>query len=111
MVQLGKDTDWSAAGGGIHMAAALKADGSLWAWFFEDVPRDDAELTSKSPVRLGTHNDWVALGNVWGGAVSLAADGSLWYWRNPRLRYDSDQPMLASSRKPALIGNIFAAQK
>jgi alpha-tubulin suppressor-like RCC1 family protein len=111
MVRLGKDADWVAVGGGYQMPTALKADGSLWSWVFDYGHEKDAELAAKSPVRLGKHSDWVALGHVWGGVVSLSADGSLWYWRNPLARYESDQPMMAASRKPAFIENIFAAQK
>jgi hypothetical protein len=109
-VQLGHETDWSSVAGEWRSLSALKTDGSLWQWQFSDVWAADTKLGRRAPVRLGRHNDWVALSDVFGNTVSLAADGSLWYWwyRSPGVA-ESDQPLLAPSRRPSRLENILAA--
>jgi len=44
-----------------------------------------------------------------GGIVSLAADGKLWLWRFDPQYFSSGPayPLLAVSRRPELIGNLF----
>jgi alpha-tubulin suppressor-like RCC1 family protein len=113
--QVGKDTDWIAVAGDYKALAALKTDGSLWTWNRSSIYYGYGEvlnLVTQSPVRLGTHADWVAVGSAMNGIVSLAADGSLWYWyhRDPSVFGNSDQPLLAASRKPFKIENILDAQ-
>jgi len=111
--QVGKDKDWVALAG-LGALAALKADGSLWRWSLADIFEEKSSIATKPPARLGTHNDWVAVGSLMGSIVSLAADGSLWYWWDRDRDYynsDSDQPLLAASRKPTRIENILADQR
>jgi hypothetical protein len=110
---LGRGTNWVSLAGKRRTIVALKHDGSLWLWdfsalnhrFYERWDSDQIlrEMQNTVPVRLGTHSDWVAIGNLLDGVVALAADGSLWFWQpNP----DTGR-LLAASRKPALLGNIF----
>jgi hypothetical protein len=94
--------------------AALKTDGSLWEWHPSYDEIRNLDLAKNRPVRLGNHNDWVALGGALGRWVSLAADGSLWcWWYRPQLVYygESDQPLLAPSRRPSKIENILGGVK
>ena len=88
----------------------LKADGSLWKWDFPDDPMVKPETAYAT--RLGTRSDWVAVSRVWGCVTSLAADGSLWLWEYESRRFSPEEfsmpPLLAASRKPQLIGNVFA---
>jgi hypothetical protein len=115
-VQIGHDRDWRAVGGGMRTLTALKADGSLWQWQWQPTPNPQGfDLTTSAPARLGTHRDWIgvgwiAVGDAMDGTVSLAADGSLWYWwtrGQPYYDANSDQPMLAPSRRPSKIENIL----
>jgi hypothetical protein len=57
---------------------------------------------------MGIHHDWVGIGTVMHQTISLAADGSLWHWSGQDRSY---QPLLAASRKPEKIENIFEAQR
>lgn len=130
LVQVGKNNDWLSVASDFRFLAALRADGTLWVWSMEDLRREgiiklpfqpDANTQTgiqantiaarKSPRRLGKHDDWVAIGGAMGGIVSLAADGSLWYWWGPGHDnyWNSDQPMLAPSRRPDKIANIFGS--
>jgi ABC-type transport system involved in multi-copper enzyme maturation permease subunit len=101
---LGSETNWLAVAGRYSTPATLKSDGTLWAWDFRENPVN--HRTSAKATRLGTHSDWRAITAVAGGIVSLAADGSLWLWR-----FDepySNPTLLRPTRKPQLIGNVFA---
>ena len=112
LVQIGPDSDWAAVSGDYQSLAVRKTDGSIWQWTLPGW-ESRAHPFRGPPVRLGSRNDWVAIGCLWGGVISLGPDGSLYYWSSRDI--DSyggslDQLMLAPSRKPALIENIFARQ-
>ena len=108
-LQLGKESDWRAVAGGSVGVVTLKTDGSLWRWNFpvDPVQRPDAARAT----RLGAQSDWVAAVSTQNGITSLAADGSLWLWRiGFRESAPSEpaiQPLLAASRKPQFLGNVF----
>ena len=108
-IQIGTETNWLAAIGGFDSkAVTLKADGTLWQWNFESAP--DIQPQGFSLQRFSEHSDWVAIDTMLDGFVSLAADGSLWLRRfEPGRYYRSDNltQLLANSRKPQFLGNIF----
>jgi ABC-type transport system involved in multi-copper enzyme maturation permease subunit len=109
-IQIGTETNWLAAVGGYdNGTVSLKADGTLWRWNFEKVP--DINPHEFSANRFSEHSDWVAIAPMMSGFVSLAADGGLWLWRFEPASYDfgsDDIPsLLANSRKPQFLGNIF----
>jgi ABC-type transport system involved in multi-copper enzyme maturation permease subunit len=102
--QLGSESNWWAVAGNDEMVVALKRDGSLWKWTFPENPLTQPETASAS--RLGSHSDWVAITATGDGIVALARDGSLW-------QFQSESPvsalpsLLAASRRPQKLGNIF----
>jgi hypothetical protein len=112
-IQIGTETNWLAAVGGNYgnKVVLLKADGTLWQWNFEKAP--DINPQGFSLNRFSEHSDWVAIAPMTGGFVSLAADGSLWLWRfeQPSYSYSFGSnfipSLLANSRKPQYLGNIF----
>jgi ABC-type transport system involved in multi-copper enzyme maturation permease subunit len=109
-VQLGQESDWLAlVGNNGDGVVTLKVDGSLWDWEFPD--DSIAKANTARATRLGAHADWVAITSDYLGTYSLAADGSLWLWRNGSRDFRPSEfailPLLAPSRKPLLIGNIF----
>ena len=109
-VQLGEASDWLAFAGNNGLVLSLKTDGSLWKWDFPDDLETKPNTTRAK--RLGSHSDWVAVGQNYDGILSLAGDGSLWFWHGRQPHPESEfawQPLLAPSRKPQLIGNIFAS--
>lgn len=130
-LQIGKDADWLAlAGGGNSKVVTLKDDGSLWLWNYDHdmfgMPRYDSEyqIQATKPVRLGSHSDWISIASAPNGIFSLAADGSVWFWPLQRPDYaatfdgvtyynNSDshgEPLLALSRKPQFLANVFGGK-
>lgn len=122
-LQIGTETNWLAVVGNGEKIITLKKDGTLWLWNFHRSqffnPELEAEIQQTRPVRLSTHSDWIAISGSWGDATTLAADGSIWYWPlETGDRYSNDyayrsdfghiRPLLESSRKPQLLGNVFA---
>ncbi len=127
-LQIGSETNWLAVAGGGEKIITLKNDGTLWLWNFQRSQFSggaqnefESEIQKTVPVRLGKHADWIAISGGW-EATTLAADGSLWYWPlQTGNRYDGAystyddrndfshiRPLLESSRKPQLLGNVFA---
>jgi hypothetical protein len=103
VLQVGKENDWRAVATSYHMTVALKADGSLWQWNFQNRPA--AKLVNTPPTRLGIHNDWVAITGKSGSVIALAADGSLWLW--PDRQYYDNGYLLKLPKQPQFLGNIF----
>lgn len=114
-VPLGHGTNWLTLVGNYRNRdlAALKSDGTLWMLDFPADPLTEPNRFSAAP--LSIHSDWVAIIEVMGGMGALAADGSLWYWAlEERSLYPSSftiKPLLAASRRPQLIGNVFASDR
>lgn len=67
-------------GSGSTYAAAIKTDGSLWAWAYNgNLPIDDKlNRQLKSPIKVG--EGFVDLESHWGHIVGTKKDGSLWQW-------------------------------
>ena len=79
-VQVGADSDWAAVAVRGN-TAAIKADGSLWAW---GVFLDRGSTTfGWKPMQIGAAGEWAAAA---GGYVTVAikTDGSLWVWGDAR---------------------------
>ncbi|MCL1809134.1 MAG: InlB B-repeat-containing protein [Clostridiales bacterium] len=92
-VRVGTDFDWadvSASGyyGGNNplnissFTVALKTDGSLWAWGFNNYSQlgNNTYINSSIPVRMGIENNWVSFSMGAVHVLALKQDGSLWAW-------------------------------
>jgi alpha-tubulin suppressor-like RCC1 family protein len=88
-VQVGKDRDWAAVFAGSAFTAAIKADGTLWAWGMHGIAMPGVNRVQVRPLRVGRDTDWasVSLGYEYAGyatlnehAAALKKDGTLWTW-------------------------------
>ncbi|NOS69914.1 MAG: ABC transporter permease [Verrucomicrobia bacterium] len=106
--KIGRETNWVALAGNYGPPVTLKEDGTLWLWDFSDY-QPSMQPEGFEPIQIGERSDWRGIVSDFGGLIALASDGSVWYWQLIN-RGDSGDlfPLLCPSRKPQLIGNIFA---
>ena len=81
-IQIGSLTTWSQVTAGNDHCAAVKTDGTLWAWGLNSFGRlgDNTVVNKSSPVQVGALTTWsqVSAGSNFTGAVKT--DGTLWMW-------------------------------
>ncbi|MFA7281196.1 MAG: M12 family metallo-peptidase [Sterolibacterium sp.] len=65
---------------GLYHSLALKSDGSLWAWGFNDYGQlgDGTQTRRNSPVSIGTGFSAIAAG--YEHNLAIKSDGTLWSW-------------------------------
>ena len=87
-VQIGVDNKWVKVAAGMYYSAAVKSDGTLWAWGKNNYGQmgNGTVVSSSSPVQIGSDTKWVTV--VAGGyhTVAVKSDGTLWTWGKEQLR-------------------------
>jgi hypothetical protein len=111
LVQIGKDSDWTAIASLFTQVIALKSDGSLWKWSLTKKGLWNIDALLGPPQRLGINHDWLGLG-VWKDqSVAFAANGTIWSWPassdTPRAWLVDSDTWLIPSRRPVKLANIF----
>ena len=109
-VRVGTETNWTAVALNWQRMVALKSDGSLWQWHFNNpwgVSSQEQLVVAaqQPPARLGIHSDWVGIANTWQDMVALAADGSLWLWPD-REQYE-EFTLVKLPKQPQFLGNVL----
>ena len=81
-VQIGSETNWSTVSGASRLAAAIKANGTLWMWGRNNDGQlgDGTTIYKSSPIQVGALTTWskVSAGNS--GCAAIKTDGTLWVW-------------------------------
>ncbi len=86
-VQVGSDSDWKMVAAGPFggsptpgCTAAIKQDGSLWAWGSNASGQlgQGNNTSSLVPIRIGADNDWVSCYASAYSVYAIKSDGSLW---------------------------------
>jgi alpha-tubulin suppressor-like RCC1 family protein/Leucine-rich repeat (LRR) protein len=80
--QIGTEKDWQDIAAGAHYTVALKTDGTLWAWGYNEFGQlgDGTTVNKSSPIQIGIANDWQTIATNNNHTVALKKDGSLWAW-------------------------------
>jgi len=83
--RIGTDNNWAFVSAGFQHSVAIRTDGSLWVWGFNDQGQLGTGTTGgflPVPVQVQAGTAWasVAAGNL--HSVAIRTDGSLWAWGN-----------------------------
>lgn len=80
-VQLGTDTNWYLISLGYLNAAAIKTNGTLWAWGqnSNELGLNDI-ITRSSPVQVGALTNWLKVFLTYNQTVAIKTNGTLWAW-------------------------------
>jgi len=83
--RVGGERDWRQIAHRFNLAAALKADGSLWTWphvygLNATELVEGGQGTAREPKQLGRDRDWADVGAGASHALALKRDGTLWAW-------------------------------
>ena len=80
--RVGAASDWKAVSAGDTHTVALKTDGSLWAWGWNEYGQLGiaSNIDKSSPVRVGPANNWAAALACHLHSLALKTDNSLWAW-------------------------------
>lgn len=106
-VQVGTLTTWSSVFTGAQNSFAIRTNGTLWAWGFNNGSRlgDGSTTNRSSPVQLGTATTW-SQGSAHGNhGAAVKTDGTLWTWafsNNGQLGHNDT----ASAVSPKQVGAL-----
>ena len=101
-IQIGSLTNWSAVRGGHLGMAAIKTDGTIWAWGYgyEGMNGDGTNVGTSSPVQIGSLTDWSDIRKFTRMLTAgFKTDGTIWGW-------GGNTPMGAGAKSsPVQIGD------
>ena len=93
-------TNWKQVAAGVYHTSAIKTDGTLWSWGFNNSGQlgDNTPSSTFSPVQTiagGTNWKQVACGSYHTAAIKT--DGTLWTWGNATYGVLGDNTVIAKS--------------
>jgi len=84
MSQIGALTNWSLVTGLRYASIAVKNDGTLWAWGYNDIGQlgrnGSINTNNSSPVQIGSNTNWSNVFGGWENCFAIKTDGTLWSW-------------------------------
>jgi alpha-tubulin suppressor-like RCC1 family protein len=80
--RIGKETNWTNICAGCYHILALKNDGSLWAWGYNNFGQlgDGTTMSRSVPTIIGTDRDWRTTAVAMFASFALKTNGTLWSW-------------------------------
>ena len=81
--QVGTATNWASVAGGIFHNLALRQDGTLWGWGWNDNNTLGTGMPTNSqlvPVQVSTATTWRSVSAGPNATLALRQDGTLWVW-------------------------------
>jgi len=79
--------NWAYVSDGRGHSAAIRTDGTLWAWGYNNRYGQLGDGTTSprtAPVRIGTATNWASVSVGRDHSVAIRRDGTLWAWGNNR---------------------------
>jgi len=83
-VRIGADYNWACVSAGRYHTAAIRTDGTLWAWGNNGQGRlGDGTISNRPiPVQIGADYNWVSVSAGRYHTAAIRTDGTLWAWGN-----------------------------
>ncbi|MBS7230291.1 T9SS type A sorting domain-containing protein [Flavobacterium psychroterrae] len=80
--QVGTAKDWQTIAAGPHYTIAIKTDGTLWAWGYNEFGQlgDGTTVDKNTPVQVGSDKDWESIAAGSNHTIAIKKDGTLWTW-------------------------------
>lgn len=80
--QIQPGTQWTSVATGPLHTAAVRSDGTLWTWGYNNKGQlgDGTTTQRNSPVQVGTDTTWLRVSAGYYFTVGLRTDGTLWAW-------------------------------
>lgn len=80
--QIGVSNTWKTVDFGSRTAHAIKTDGTLWGWGWNDSGQigNNSIFNKSSPVQIGNGTTWKQISHGDYHTVSIKTDGTLWAW-------------------------------
>jgi alpha-tubulin suppressor-like RCC1 family protein len=80
--RIGRETNWTQICAGVAHTVALKIDGSLWAWGFNNRGQlgDGTTNNISVPSMIGVDRDWQAIAAHVNNTLALKRNGTIWRW-------------------------------
>jgi alpha-tubulin suppressor-like RCC1 family protein len=106
---VGGFSDWVQVSAGDRHSVALRANGSAWAWGFNNNGRlgDDTITNRSSPVSvIGGFLDWVHISAGGTHSLGLRADGSAWAWGSNSSGRLGDDSTISKSSPVSVVGGF-----
>ena len=85
-------TTWKSVAGGWNHTAAIKTDGTLWVWGYNDFGQlgTNGGGSKSTPVTtFAGGNNWKSVAGGWGTTAAIKTDGTLWLWGSGGLLGDN----------------------
>ena len=81
-VLVNNDSDWVDISAGAEFVIALKNNGTLWSWGYNNYGQlgDGSTNTLETPTQIGSDTNWAAVSAGYSHAMGLKADSTLWTW-------------------------------
>lgn len=106
-VQIGSLTTWTSVAAGTNHSAAVKSDGTLWAWGRNQsgqLGQGDTANRS-SPVQVGSLTNWSSVEAGSDNTFAVKTDGTIWAWGTGGSGVLGDNTTVAKS-SPVQIGSL-----
>jgi len=108
-VQIGSLTTWSQVSAGSSHNAAVKTDGTLWAWGNNALLGVNDTIYRSSPVQVGALTDWASVDNRMESgsetAVATRTNLTMWAWGKNNLgQFGLNNTFAGTYSSPVQIG-------
>ena len=73
---------WVTVAAGYYHSAAIRSDGTLWAWGLNGNGQlgDGTTTNSSTPVQIGSDTNWASVAAGFNYTMAIRTDGTLWGW-------------------------------